>query len=351
MTRISGSSRQQAIERVWLTVKRVPDGITEAEIAERTGIERRTLNNYLNELGDEGRIEKDGTLWFPVNHDETRIRAFVLSPEEAYTLYLACRLLVKQQDKHNEPAQSALLKLAEVLSTDAGVGDEIAQAALELAQRPKNPGYRSIFETMVRGYIYRKRVRLTYRPLHGRPFETLFESYLLEPSAIGFATYAIGYSSLPDARRAYKLERIVSAQLTRESYRIPPDFPGLQILRSAWSIFLGEQTVKIDLRFSPRVKERVLETQWHPSQSTADDPDYPGHLRLSVQVADTTDMLPWIRGWGADVEVLEPVELRETLMGEARTLALLYGWQVGKTQESKPTLEDTFAEFFGGGHE
>jgi len=35
-------------------------------------------------------------------------------------------------------------------------------------------------------------------------------------------------------------------------------------------------------------------------------------------------MVPWIRGWGADVEVVEPEVLREALVKEARRLALVY---------------------------
>jgi CRISPR-associated endonuclease/helicase Cas3 len=35
-------------------------------------------------------------------------------------------------------------------------------------------------------------------------------------------------------------------------------------------------------------------------------------------------MIPWVRGWGADCEVLEPEELRETLEREARRLARVY---------------------------
>lgn len=36
-------------------------------------------------------------------------------------------------------------------------------------------------------------------------------------------------------------------------------------------------------------------------------------------------MTPWIRSWGASVEVLEPASLREELAAEARALAALYG--------------------------
>ena len=336
MPRTTESEKQRGLERTWLTVKRHPNGITESEIARFTGIQRRTVNNYLNELRDEGKIDKEGTLWFALNYEETRLRAFSLSPEEAYTLYLGSRLLVKQHDKRNEPAETALLKLAEVLTADAGVGQEIAQAARELAQRPARPGYQSVFTTMVRGYIYRKRVAIRYRPLNGRAFDTAFDTYLLEPSAIGYATYVIGYSSLPNALRAYKLERIEEARLLLQEYSVPADFPGLEILRNAWSIIMGDETVHVALRFNPRVRERVLETRWHPSQTCADDPERPGFLRWTADVADTTDMLPWIRGWGAECEVLQPERLRQSLALEAQRIWAVYGGDQAGTEEPAP---------------
>lgn len=325
MARIDDTTKKDRLDRIYLILSRNPRGLTEAEIAAEVNLERRTANNYLRKLEEQGKAFKDGIYWFPLVLHESRLRSFDLSPEEAVTLYLGARLLVKQQDKRNEPAETALLKLASVLKADAGVGDEIEQAARELAQRPVQETYQPIFREIVRGYIYRKKVEITYHPLNfSRPFQTVFSTYLLEPSPIGFSTYLIGHSSIVNAMRAYKLERVVSARIVKDDYSIPADFPGLEILRNAWNIITGEETVRVVLRFSERVKARVLETRWHPSQQTREDPDMPGSLLWEVQVADTLDLLPWIRGWGADCEVLEPKELREALTREAQELAELY---------------------------
>lgn len=349
MPRINDEDKRDRLERIHLLLKRNPRGLTEAEIADEVNIQRRTVNNYLQELEFQGKAFKDGIYWFPLALKESQLRPFDLSPEEAVTLYLGARLLSKQQDKRNEPAETALLKLAGVLKADAGVGAEIEQAARELAQRPIQKEYQPIFRDIVRGYIYRKKIEITYRPLNwNKSFQTIFSTYLLEPSPIGFTTYLIGHSSIVDKWRAYKLERIESVRLTKEEYALPPDFPGLDILRNAWSIVMGEETVRVVLRFSERVKARVLETRWHPSQQTQEDLEKPGSLLWEVQVADTLDLLPWIRGWGADCEVLEPKELRDTLTREAQSLAELYRVveeQVrkmvyyGHSRKDKPKLE------------
>ncbi|MCE7988322.1 MAG: CRISPR-associated helicase Cas3' [Caldilinea sp. CFX5] len=326
MPRITEQTKERQMELVWLRVKQRPHGISEQEIADATGIQRRTVNNYLNDLALEGKVEKQGRLWFLGNYEEIRALRLEVTPEEAYTYYLGSRLFVKQHDKRNRLAEKALMQLADALAANKLVGHEIAQAARELAQRPGDPQYETIFQKIVCGYLQRKRIAIRYKPLNGKPFDTTFDTYLMEPSAIGYATYIIGHSHLQNQRRAYKLERIEEAEILQEAYRIPDDFPGLEILRNSWSIIMGEETVKVVLRFSPQVKERVRETQWHPSQQDDHDETKTKEewLLWWVQVADTMDMLPWIRSWGKDCEVVEPTWLRARMKAEVRNLAKLY---------------------------
>jgi predicted DNA-binding transcriptional regulator YafY len=339
MGKVDQETIERSRERVFLTLRRYPNGLSEADLEQVTGIQRRTLNNYLRVLDTEAKVWKEGISWFALPFDELRLRQFELSPEEAMTLYLATRLLAKQHDKRNEPAETALMKLAAALTTKSIAGQEIHQAAQELAERPRQVEYDRVFRTVMQGYIYRHVLHLTYEPLRGKPFETDFSPYLIEPSAIGFTTYVIGQSSIVNAIRTYKLERIRSAELTRPEYVIPREFRGLDLLKSAWSVIYGEELVTVILRFSPQVRKRVMETRWHFSEEKDDDPEKPGYLRWKAQVADTTDMLPWIRGWGAACEVLEPRELLETLMGEAKAMAELYGWGVkwGESSSGVPS--------------
>ncbi|HEC24356.1 MAG TPA: WYL domain-containing transcriptional regulator [Chloroflexi bacterium] len=326
MPRIPEETKLERQERLLRALRAAPGGMTEAELADELGLKRRTVNNYLRELEVSGRIYREGTFWFfDPESRANQLHRLEVSPEQAMTLYLATRLLVKQNDKRNEAAESALYKLADALVGEMNVGEEIRQAARELAERPGDRSYSQVFQAVVRGYLYRRAVWMRYKPRGQRPFEVTVRPYLIEPSAIGFTTYVIGRGDPPGALRTYKLERILEARLTGDSYSIPADFPGLEILRHAWSIIHGEELVEVVLRFHPAVVDRVLETRWHPSEERYEDPDRPGYLIWRAQVADTTDMLPWIRGWGSEVEVLAPPDLREYLAGEAARLARLYG--------------------------
>ncbi|MBN1813833.1 MAG: WYL domain-containing protein, partial [Anaerolineae bacterium] len=65
--------------------------------------------------------------------------------------------------------------------------------------------------------------------------------------------------------------------------------------------------------------------------------------------AEPQEMVPWIRGWGADVEVVGPEAVREQMRGEARRLAATYGWEVHRGVEDQTCREHQFFDdFFGG---
>ena len=350
MPNISQADHQARRERILIAVQHSPNGISEIEVSNQVNIGQRTVNTYLHKLEDEGYLYKEGTYWFAENHQPIILRKFELSAEEALTLYLASRLLVKHSDRRNEIAKTVLMKLAHMLKSDAGIHESIESAAQELAHRPIEEHFQDNYRIIMRSALYRVPAQITYHPFRGSSFTTVIHPYLIEPSVIGFATYVIGYSQIVNDLRTYKLERIQHARLlSGQEFTIPPEFPGLDLLKNAWSIFHGDETIDVRLRFHPDVVRRVRETNWHPSEDKIEDGE---HLILRLQVADTTDLKPWIRGWGPNCEVLEPRELREEMEGEARQIAELYGWYPHRNLPSNDNDDDlnldvTFGDFYG----
>jgi CRISPR-associated endonuclease/helicase Cas3 len=77
----------------------------------------------------------------------------------------------------------------------------------------------------------------------------------------------------------------------------------------------------------------VQETRWHRSQTIEELED--GYVIWRAKVAEVQEMIPWVRGWGADCEVLEPEELRETLIRESRKLAEIYQMAMGVEKKTQ----------------
>jgi proteasome accessory factor B len=93
-------------------------------------------------------------------------------------------------------------------------------------------------------------------------------------------------------------------------------------LAAAWDIISDQAPTVVRLRFSAAVAGRVQEIRWHPTQAVEAGPD--GRLSWSATVSGTVEIRSWILGWGADVEVLAPAELRAEIGTIAATAAAQY---------------------------
>jgi hypothetical protein len=61
----------------------------------------------------------------------------------------------------------------------------------------------------------------------------------------------------------------------------------------------------VRLRFlDASATQRVLETNWHPSQHVSHVPD--SSLQMTLDVGGLLEISPWVLGWGSAVEVLDP---------------------------------------------
>ncbi len=346
-----GTKKSERLHQILLLLLEHPEGLPVRELARRLGVHRATVHRDLDDLSREYPVYNDGGRWF-VRREAFRVQV-PLNLHEAMALYLAVRMMATRTDKHNPHAASALRHLAGALES---VADRIAafiRLSAEVMEqtegRRQDPRYLQVLETLTRAWAEGRKVRVWHRHEQTRRvYEYTFSPYFIEPYPIGQTAHVIGYREPPGKLRTFKIERIERVELLPERYTIPDDFDPREILRDAWGIwFTDKEPVEVVLRFHPRVANRVLETVWHPSQQTAYDDQ--GWLIWRARVAEPQEMLPWIRGWGADVEVLAPEDLRRRLRAESRVMAERYGWTVGQTaQEGPPSPEDTFDLLFGG---
>jgi CRISPR-associated endonuclease/helicase Cas3 len=324
-----------------------PEGLTQAEIARRVGVHRSTIYRYLPDLDQFCVYETpDGKLAIDRDHYLTDVR---LTLHEAMAFHLAARLMATRTDKHNPHAASALRKLGLALEKLAPMISnhlDISADVMDAQARRHDPVYLDVLEMLTQAWAQGHQVHLKHQMPDKRVFEYTFYPYFIEPYAVGRTTHVIGWRDPPEAVRTFKIERIRSVRILDEAYTIPEDFDPHELLVDAWSIWYTEaEPVEVVLRFHPRVAHRVEETKWHRSEDV--DRQANGYLIWRAQVAEPQEMVPWIRGWGADVEVLAPEELRMQMTGEARRIAKAYGWEVHRGDQT-PDEHQFFSDFFGG---
>ncbi len=322
-----GKGKAQRLLQIEQLLWAHPEGLTRAEIARKLGVNRSTLTKYLDNDQLPPSIYEDefdgNKLKLDRAADLTRA-SFNLN--EIMALHLATRLLATRTDKQNPHAASALRKLAKALQRlDHNVSGHLLRSAdvMDEAAAYRDPVYLQVLETLTEAWSAGRKVKVTHLHDDGRIHEYIFAPYFIEPYAVGQTTHVIGWREPPRAIRTFKIERLRSAQMLPDAYAIPADFDPSTLLRNAWGIWYTEhEPVEVVLRFHPRLAQRVQETQWQRGQQVEVQPD--GWLLWRAKVAEPQEMLPWIRGWGADVEVVGPEKLRNEVKAHVASIAIMY---------------------------
>ena len=111
-------------------------------------------------------------------------------------------------------------------------------------------------------------------------------------------------------------------QLLEDRFSVPDDFDANQYFSTAWGIMGGRGEVKVSLCFAAESMPLIKERHWHVSQQVEELPG--GGCRLVLWVKDWREMRPWIRSWGSQVEVEEPLDLREDIARDVQRVAAMY---------------------------
>jgi len=314
---MSKAERLREMERLY-----VQRAYTDIEMSEHLGVDRTTVFRDRIALETEYPFVQDSQGRWKI--DRTRYLSEIkVNLHEALSLYLAARRASRQTRIAQPHVASALEKLAAALKQP--MTEHLVLAAGKVLTQSSQPERVRVLETIAQAWVEKRKLRITHCSLRShRAFNYTISPYMIEPSLWGDGVYVIGHSDVHGGLATFKIERIEKASLTTETFSLPEDFDDQDLLRHAWGIWYGDDDPKtVRLSFSPgQAARRLKESIWHPTQKIVDAED--GGCIWEAQVAEWQEMVPWIRGWGADCEVLEPEELRRNLSNEAIRLSRLY---------------------------
>jgi proteasome accessory factor B len=300
------------------------DGIGAQDLADRIGVSKRTIYRDIEAMdldaglpiwSDRGKFGLEGGAFLP---------PLALTLHEATALFLAARMLAKASDEQDTELIGAFVKLAQILPPV--LAQHIQETVDAFATTPPNERFTRVFRVLAEAWAQRRVVEIeydagVYDPTK-RPRRTRVQPLAIEPSALTHALYLMGWDESRKAQRTFKVERILSASLTPDTFVPPEGAATARDLLRAWDVIADEDPVRVVIRFSPSVAKRAAETRWHPSQEIEHQKD--GSLIWIGKVAGMREIKIWILGWGADAEVLEPAELRADVAAELTKAAAAY---------------------------
>ena len=132
----------------------------------------------------------------------------------------------------------------------------------------------------------------------------------------------IGHSEGAQAVRTFKIERMAQCRLLEEHFVVDEPFSLAEYFGNAWQMIRGDERSHVKLKFTPKVASNVEEVLWHRTQQTTRCDD--DSLIFEVDVDGINELSWWILGYGDQVEVLEPPELRELIGKRADRMCGIY---------------------------
>lgn len=281
---------------------------TPRELTERLQLPANKLRSVQRDLEDlmtEGEVERlaNGKYRCPP-------KAALFNPVEALAVYSAARMLYHHASEYNEHYLSALEKLTTQLPAPAR---RVAVLANEAYRQRPNAATSRTFEMVAQAWLQGRVLRCDYQSLNKKtPSRMELIIYFIELGARNREGYAIGINRLKGGTEpfVYRLSRMKNATLLDEECQIPEDFHPLKFLSNAWGVMTGQPT-RVELHFTPEVKDRVAETHFTPDAQVRVLNS--GHTRVVFTVGGWLELVHWVLGWGGEVEVIEPEELRQAV--------------------------------------
>lgn len=121
----------------------------------------------------------------------------------------------------------------------------------------------------------------------------------------------------------YGLDRLQAIENVSNKIYIEPDFNPDEYFRNTIGVFCppGEPPL-IKLRFTKDQAQYILTQPIHQSQQVVEETD--DHVTITLKVHPTVEMKMLILGYGMEVQVLEPIELRQQIMESLQKAADSY---------------------------
>ena len=302
-------------------------GITIEELAEESGVNRRTIHRDLNAIQEAGYpLISD---WLNGSKSYRFLTRFKDVPPINFTLqelmtlsFLRSQFDILAGTPFQHDMEVIFKKINSVLPPRyAAHMERIVRVSLPLLQGKRD--YGKVAEPLLRirdALLYQYRVTLAY-VAQGKARPT---SYQVDPYTLLFykgGLYLLGYAHNRKALRTFAVERIRRVDVEKERFEIPAGFNPEEQFQSSFGI-VKEATMPLRLRFSAAIAQTVKDRIWHHSQEVLPQED--GSIILTFTAGGRMEIVSWILSYGRHVEVLEPEDLRQEVAGIAAEMATKY---------------------------
>lgn len=133
--------------------------------------------------------------------------------------------------------------------------------------------------------------------------------------------YIIGYVESKDCLIHFRIDRISDVNILEEDGKRDSKFNVYDYLKRTWYMYGGDET-RVKVKFDKRCYKVVTEKSLLEGSLIQENEDY---FVYEFICNGTHGIKLWIMGFGADAEVIEPVNFRQEIMDSIKNMNKVYG--------------------------
>ena len=265
------------------------------------------IKSYFYDLQNNGKYELPG-LW--------------LNASELYGLFASYQLLSEVGpgllESHIEPIKNKLKSLMHNDSSTQSNDLDKRIRILTMAARKPNPKH---FSVVASALLIRKQLTIHYA---GRDRDTKTERIISPQRLVHYRDnwYIDAWCHLREELRTFSIDRITYSLLVNIKTKDIDEDTLSKHYSSSYGIFSGAPDKTAILKFAVSVAKWVADEKWHPDQNGQFDID--GCYQLEIPYRDPRELIQDILKFGADVEVLQPKQLRDLIKEKIEEASLIY---------------------------
>ncbi|BCR05678.1 WYL domain-containing protein [Desulfuromonas versatilis] len=295
-----------------------------AGLAERFELSRKTAQRDIDRMADR--------LFAPLEYDGSRrgyhytehgfeLPPIQVSQEELLAILLARNLLSASAGGLISRSIASFGKKLFASMGDLGLSEARMDEVFSATWNGYAPAQAETFRTVSEALLQQRLLSFTYQSPRTRKSSTR----RVEPHHLQHymgSWVLIAYCRRRSDWRKFFLSRMTEPKILPECFDPRPRADWQGQLEGGFGIFQGTGLTHVVLRFSPFRAAWIREQLWHPHQRLSEHPD--GSLDLSFPVADFREIKLRVLQFGADVEVIEPEELRRQVREEIGRMVGVY---------------------------
>jgi len=302
-------------------------GVKAEYLQDRFELDARTLRRYLADLRalalpirDEGRGD-DRVVSIEPRYRRTGVQ---LSLAEVLSLHFGRKLFnFLEGTTFAEDLDGAIERLEPAISrAHQNLARQLDTKFLAVPEPTKD--YRGqpndILDDVITALVYNNPLDARYRKASGVQGSYVLNPYTLATFRQGL--YLFAFDTQAGRVKTFAIERFVDmVRRRRDHFTVPVGWKPEAHIAHAFGIISG-QPHEVVFAVDEEVAAYLRERTWHPSQTHRTLSD--GRMELRFQVAITIELIQWILGFGHQMEVVSPPDLRARIGANLRQAAARY---------------------------